>query len=594
MLLLAGSPVYNLYLRALGARVGRNAVILTTSLPVCTDLVTIGDDAVIRRNASLLGYRARAGWIETGPVTIGSRVIVGEASVLDIGSELEDDARLAHASSLHEGQVVPAGRTYHGSPAEESGYEFPVVSPKRCGRARRAWYSCAQLVGRFAVEGPLLVAGVAAFTVVDASAVGGSLLLYAGGLAVGLLVVATVPRALGRLIEPGRVYPLYGFHYSVAQTITRTGNSRFFNNLFGDSSYVVRYLRGVGVDLAAGEQTGSNFGLFQTFELPSSCHIGPGTMVSDGLSMMNVDLSSSSFTTSHTSIGARNFLGNEIHYPPQGRTGDNCLLATKVMVPITGPVREGVGLLGSPPFEIPRSVRRDAQFDHLRTGAAIGERLARKNRVNLGTMALYLVSRWIYFYACVWITVGLLGLHQGGEILHVAAAAAALVLFTMAYFVLVERLSLGFRRLSPQYCSIYDPYYWHHERYWKLNDASYLAPLNGTPFKGLAWRLLGARVGRRLFDDGCAMPEKTLVTIGDDCTLGERTTLQCHSLEDGTFKSDHIVIGSGCTIGTNGFVHYGVVIGDGVVLAPDAFLMKGERPRAGSAWGGNPARAAQG
>jgi non-ribosomal peptide synthetase-like protein len=89
------------------------------------------------------------------------------------------------------------------------------------------------------------------------------------------------------------------------------------------------------------------------------------------------------------------------------------------------------------------------------------------------------------------------------------------------------------------------------------------------------------------------MPEKTLVEIGDDCTLGERTTLQCHSLEDGAFKSDHIVIGSGCTLGTNGFVHYGVVIGDGVTLAPDSFLMKGERPRAGSAWAGNPARSLQ-
>ena len=43
--------------------------------------------------------------------------------------------------------------------------------------------------------------------------------------------------------------------------------------------------------------------------------------------------------------------------------GENCLLATKVMVPIDGPARSDVGLLGSPPFEIPRSVQRDAQFD---------------------------------------------------------------------------------------------------------------------------------------------------------------------------------------------------------------------------------------
>ena len=35
--------------------------------------------------------------------------------------------------------------------------------------------------------------------------------------------------------------------------------------------------------------------------------------------------------------------------------GDDVLLATKVMVPTDGPVRAGVGLLGSPPMEISRT-----------------------------------------------------------------------------------------------------------------------------------------------------------------------------------------------------------------------------------------------
>ena len=54
------------------------------------------------------------------------------------------------------------------------------------------------------------------------------------------------------------------------------------------------------------------------------------------------------------------------------------------------------------------------------------------------------------------------------------------------------------------------------------------------------------------------MPEKTLVTIGDDCTLNAEVTIQCHSQEDGAFKSDHIRIGDGCTLGVGAFVHYGV------------------------------------
>ena len=114
--------------------------------------------------------------------------------------------------------------------------------------------------------------------------------------------------------------------------------------------------------------------------------------------------------------------------------------------------------------------------------------------------------------------------------------------------------------------------------------------LDGTPFKALTWRLLGVRIGRRVFDDGCAIVEKTLATVGDDCTLNMRSILQPHSQEDGTFKSDRIVVGSGCTLGTASLVHYGATVGDGVVLAPDSFLMKGEEAPPNTRWAGNPAQ----
>jgi len=83
--------------------------------------------------------------------------------------------------------------------------------------------------------------------------------------------------------------------------------------------------------------------------------------------------------------------------------------------------------------------------------------------------------------------------------------------------------------------------------------------------------------------------EKTFVSIGDDCTLNAGSIIQCHSQEDGAFKSDSTTIGSGCTLGVGAFVHYGVTMGDGAVLAPDSFLMKGEDVPAHAHWGGNPA-----
>ena len=96
-------------------------------------------------------------------------------------------------------------------------------------------------------------------------------------------------------------------------------------------------------------------------------------------------------------------------------------------------------------------------------------------------------------------------------------------------------------------------------------------------------------MGRRLFDDGCFMTERSFVTIGDHCTLNAGSVIQCHSQENDAFKSDRVRIGSGVTVGVNGFVHYGVRLGDGSVLEADSFLMKGENVPPRTRWGGNPA-----
>ncbi len=89
--------------------------------------------------------------------------------------------------------------------------------------------------------------------------------------------------------------------------------------------------------------------------------------------------------------------------------------------------------------------------------------------------------------------------------------------------------------------------------------------------------------------DRSVIPQPSLVTIGDDCTLNEMSGVQCHSQEDGTFKSDYSVLGSNVTLGTASHVHYGVTIGDGAELTTDCFLMKGEEVPSGARWGGNPA-----
>ncbi|QUQ68765.1 Pls/PosA family non-ribosomal peptide synthetase [Kutzneria sp. CA-103260] len=609
LVLFAGSPLYVLYLRALGARIGRGVVILSRHAPVCTDLLSIGDGTIIRKDTYLTGYRARAGWIQTGAVTVGRDAFVGEKAVLDIETSIGDGAQLGHVSSLHTGQSVPHGERWHGSPAQPTEADYRGVEPAACGIARRAGYSVVQLASALLLYLPLMlgatdwlfdaVPGLTALSDSDEPAftswtfVGvalvASLVLFFGSVLLGLLVVTTLPRLLNLLIKPDKVYRLYGLRYAAHRGITGLTNRKFFVELLGDSSYIVGYLRCLGYRLAPVVQTGANFGKQVKHDTPYLVSVGSGTVIADGLSIANADYSSTSFRVSAASIGQHNFLGNDIVYPARGRTGDNCLLATKVLVPIDGEIREDVGLLGSPSFEIPRTVERDIRFHHMASGDELPRRLAAKNTHNAITIAWFLLSRWGYAFVVTLIGFWASGLRGSWGASAIALFAVLSLLFGVVYFALVERAATGFRGTQPSYCSIYQLDCWRRERFLKMSGHVHMA-LNGTPLKNVAWRLLGVRLGRRLFDDGCTMAEKDMVTIGDDCMLNAGSSIQCHSLEDFAFKADRITIGSGCTVGVGALVHYGVTMGDGAVLAPDSFLMKGEEVPPHARWGGNPAR----
>ncbi|GLZ41335.1 Pls/PosA family non-ribosomal peptide synthetase [Actinokineospora sp. NBRC 105648] len=601
--LFVGSPLYVLYLRSLGAKVGPGVIVLSSNVPVCTDLLTIGAGSVVRKDTLLSCYRAHAGRVVTGPVTLGREVFVGELSTLDIDTELGDHAQLGHASCLPAGASVPAGQSWHGSPAEPATVDYRADISAPPSRWRRFVYCLTQLLNTAAIYLPLglLVGDVVTELLRGAMPVdpgsplfyavqlGGVAVLYLGGLLAGLVLAFTVPRLLSAFLVPDAVYPLYGVRYSLQRTVTRLSNLRTYTQLFGDSSYIVHYLRLLGYDLGTIVQTGSNFGIDVKHDSPLLTTIGSGTMVSDGLSTVNADYSGTAFRVRRTELGPRNFLGNNIVYPPGGRTGDNVLLATKVMVPLDGEVRADTGLLGSPAFAIPRSVRRDASFDHLKTGAEFRRLLRAKNRHNTATVALFLLTRCVDLWAVVVINLIAASLYPRLGTLATAAGLLATYLFVVAFGVFVERAVTGFRALRPRFCSIYDPVFWRHERFWKLSAGRYLAVFNGTPFKVLIWRLLGVRMGPRVFDDGCGIPEKSLVAVGADAVLNASSVIQGHSLEDGTFKSDRVQVGAGVTLGVAAFAHYGVRVGDRAVLEADSFLMKGGEVDPGARWAGNPA-----
>jgi non-ribosomal peptide synthetase-like protein len=601
-----GTPIYNAYLRLMGAKIGRNVVISSRHGPICADMLTIGDGTILRKDSIILGYRAQSNFIHIAPVELGSNAFVGEASVIDIDTAMGNNTQLGHASSLQSGQRVPHGKRYHGSPAIETTSDYCPIESIESGRFRTVFYSSLELAALFLVAVPALVV---AYHVWDQysvttdvglslgastlSLLGASAASLFGAMVFAIAAIYVVPRLCMLFLKPGVTYPTFGLHYLLHSIILRVSNSQFFCVLFGDSSFIVSYMRYVGWTLNKVEQTGSNMGTNQRHDNPFLCNIGSGTMVSDGLSMINTHMSATSFQLAESKIGDNNYLGNDIFYPPNGRTGANVLLGTKTMIPIDGPVRENVGLLGSPAFEIPRMVDRDRDMN-----ASIDEdtrrvRLRQKNAYNFVTALLFLMSRWMSVFAAFALWTAALSSYDRFGVFSLFAATVAMAAASIAFFVLLERASLRFRRLEPKLASIYDPYFWFHERHWKLSESPITGLFSGTPFRGMLLRALGMKVGRKVFDCSRSITERTLTHVGDYSNLNEGCVLQAHSLEEGVFKSDHIRLGSGCSVGPGAFVHYGVSMGDHVVLDADSFLMKGEALESHTGWRGNPAKLAR-
>jgi non-ribosomal peptide synthetase-like protein len=596
-----GTPIYTFYLRLMGAKIGRNVVIASRNPPICADMISIGDNTVLRKDSIVLGYRAQSNFIHIGPVDIGSNAFIGEASVIDIGAAMGDDTQLGHASSLQSGQRVPDGKRYHGSPAVETTSDYCPIESRKVSALRSGAFVAAQLCALFLAAGavPLLADSLwAHLEPTDAgsssdasvwSLLGTSAAMLIGSLLLGLAAVYAIPRMCMIFLREGVTYPTFGVHYLLQTIVHRVSNSPFLCVLFGDSSFITTYMRYVGWNLNKVHQTGSNMGTNQRHDNPFLCNIGSGTMVSDGLSMINVEMSATSFRLVESKIGENNYLGNDIHYPPNGKTGANVLLGTKVMIPIDGPVRENVGLLGSPAFEIPRMVDRDRDMNASIDETTRHARLRQKNAYNATTAGLFLLGRWMMLFAALVLWTAATAAYERFGVFALLGGTAGVAAVYLVFFVTLERASLGFKRLEPKLASIYDPYFWFHERHWKLSDSPITLLFAGTPFRNIMTRAIGMKVGKMVFDCSQSITERTLTEVGDYANLNEGSVLQAHSLEEGVFKSDYIRIGSGCSVGPGAFVHYGVCMGDHVVLDADSFLMKGEAPAPYTGWRGNPA-----
>jgi non-ribosomal peptide synthetase-like protein len=110
-----GTPLMSLYLRAMGARVGR-AVWCETMAITEFDLVDIEDGAVINRHACIQTHLFHDRLLRMGPSTLGAGSTLGPSSAVLPDTKLGAGTCVGARSVVMRGEELPDGTRWHGAP----------------------------------------------------------------------------------------------------------------------------------------------------------------------------------------------------------------------------------------------------------------------------------------------------------------------------------------------------------------------------------------------------------------------------------------------------------------------------------------------
>lgn len=113
--LFRGTPVWTVYLRMNGARLGRR-VFVNTLYMSDHNLLDFGNDVVIGGEVHVSGHTVEHGVVKTGPVRLGDGVTIGLASVVEIDVEVGAHAQVGALSFVPKHTRLQAQRTYVGIP----------------------------------------------------------------------------------------------------------------------------------------------------------------------------------------------------------------------------------------------------------------------------------------------------------------------------------------------------------------------------------------------------------------------------------------------------------------------------------------------
>jgi non-ribosomal peptide synthetase-like protein len=613
---LSGTPLLNIYFRLMGAKIGRN-VQLHSDNCVIYDLVTIGDDSSINIDSRLLGYTVEGGFLKIGSISIGHRCFVGTRAALCPDTVMQDDSALEDLSLLPSGATIHASETWGGSPAgrmpnpERTGGTASGAAPAPTdgGTTPADVAPGNQQPGNRLVFGLLHAIGVLVFPVLVVAALFPGIVVMnklnyidpyywylflapLAGLSFVLLLaleIAAIKWLILGKVKPC-TYPVRSGYYLrkwfVDQTIELSLD--VLGPLYA-SIYLAPWYQLLGAKLGSGAEVST-----ASFISPDLLSIGDESFVADSVSLGAPRVRNGRVTIGRNQIGRRSFIGNSAMLPPATAIGDSVLIGCLSLPPANpgDALREDTAWLGSPAMFLPQR-QKSSLFSEETTF-----RPSNKLRVLRATIEFVrVISPSTFFIILLSLLFSVLLLLRDEfsflqtllffPPLYIACALTAGLITIVAKWLLVWRYRPGEKPL-------WSTFVWRNELlnalHEHLAEPFIVGALTGTPFICWYFRLLGSRIGQRVYMETADLSEFDLAYVDDEATLNADCTIQTHLFEDRVMKLSDVTIGRNCTVGGGSLVLYDTRMEAGSTLGDLSLLMKGETLPAGTTWQGIPAQ----
>jgi non-ribosomal peptide synthetase-like protein len=604
---LAGTPWMPLYVRALGARIGRDVMIDSITLGA-PELLTVEDGVSIGTFVNIENARVEGGELVLGPVRLKRESAVDSYSVLEEGTTLGEGARLCGQSALASGRTVPDGEIWEGAPAAPSRLRNDPLPPRpTVSFARRCTMAFFSAATALMVSVLFFLPTFPAFMMIDwldvrtwdvfeseptpLAAFGLFFLLAIPASALLASLTMLVTSALRRLL-PRQIAGIASVH-SLAfwrkrlMTLILDNSLHVLHGLYA-SVFAPIWLRLLGVRVGRHAEISTAEGM-----VPELLSLGDDSFIADGAMLGDEEVRGGWMILKPTRIGHRSFVGNGAYVPDGAEVPDDVLIGVQTRAPRNNELKPGQTWLGSPAMLLPARERVGGFPESLTFRPSAARRWGR------GLVeSLRIVLPLAFVIAAGYLIVELV-MPLADEDYWVAKIAGALAvsgfLFGAGSFLLVVGLKwILVGRYRPRAAPMWTPFVWISEAVTNLYESlavpNFLDVLRGTPMLPWALRLLGVRIGKGVYMNTTDVTEFDCVRIGDGAELNAWCGPQTHLFEDRVMKIGLVEIGARVTVGVRSTILCDAHVGENTRLGPLTLVAKGERLPAGTRWEGSPAK----